>query len=387
MELKRTASLLEIVERIKAVGAIAIVLPEHADLVILGAAHALSEGLRSLGKSVSVFSPPPPPGKALIPWRMKWDSEEPLREFIISFDLAKSPIKELRYEKAENRLNIILSPTGSKIRREDVDFRNGPLRYDLVITLGVVTLDEAEASVASVPELLHEKSIMNIDVNQENRRYGEINCIADADASGRTQTIPELTYDILRSLNATPNTPESANALLASLTVATKNFHPLRTGSSAFRMASELADVGAEPASVHASLRLLASAENGTTQLMGRAIARSRFDQAKGFLWLTLTGDDFLKTNTHREEAQNVLERILAISPHATAAILLAEAPDAGGIFVSFAFADPATHIRFRKQSNLEHTGPTIALPNPFTTFPQAEAEAARLLESFNAVE
>jgi nanoRNase/pAp phosphatase (c-di-AMP/oligoRNAs hydrolase) len=377
----------EAVERIKTSNTIAIVLPEHVDLVILGAAHAFAEGLRSLGKSISVFSPPVATGKTMIPWRMRWDTEEPLREFIISFDLAKSPIKELRYEKAENRLDIILSPTGSKIRREDVDFRNGPLRYDLVVMLGVRTIEDAQSSIAHVPELLHEKPIVNIDVHPENRRYGEINLVADTNTDGTRPTIPELIYDVLRTLNAEPNTPENATALLASLVTATKNFHPLYTGASAFRMAAELAERGADPASLHASLRLLTNTENGITQLVGRAMARSRFDTATGTLWLTLTRDDFLKTHTPREEAENALERILAISPHATTGVLLSQELDSDAVHLSLSFAEPRAQTRFREHSGLAGIGSITTVPDAFPTFPEAETEAARLLESFNAVE
>ena len=99
------------VARIRECTAIAIVLPEALALDVLGSAVALAGGLRHLGKSVSVFGPPRLPASRAMSWQTIDEDSEPLREFIISFDLARSPIKELKYERDSNRLNIILSPT------------------------------------------------------------------------------------------------------------------------------------------------------------------------------------------------------------------------------------------------------------------------------------
>jgi len=152
-------------------------------------------------------------------------------------------------------------------------------------------------------------------------------------------------------------------------------------------MASELAELGADPASIHASLQFATSVENGTTQLVGRAMARSRFDTTTGTLWLTLTRDDFLKTRTPHEEAEHTLERILAISPHARTGVLLSQEPDSDAIHLSLAFAEPRAQTRFREHSRLGGMGSITTVPDAFPTFPEAETEAARLLESFNAVE
>ena len=76
---------------------VAVVLPDLPRPDSIGSAHALAGGLRKLGKTVSVFAPPPPTDgsqRHLSVLGTFADSyDEPLREFVISFDLTRSPIK------------------------------------------------------------------------------------------------------------------------------------------------------------------------------------------------------------------------------------------------------------------------------------------------------
>ena len=382
---KRT-SLEDAAKRLRASAVIAIVLPEHPDLIVIGSAHALDAGLRTLGKVVSVFAAPSLGSTALAAWAAPGEENEPLREFIISLDLTRSPIKELRYERAENRLNIILSPTGSRIRRDDVEFRYGPLRYDLVITLGIPALDDAQASVRASPELLHEKPILNIDANPANENYGELNLIPKTNEGAISPTIPELIYDLLKSIDALPEGAEPATALFASLAAATHQFHPIHTNAATFHMAADLTERGANPNVVRTSLGLLPGHGAEVRQLMGRAMARSRFDERTGILWLTLTRDDFLKTNAGERDIPMLLERIHAIAPYAVRSVLLWQGGE-DAIHIEIACADLASAKEIAARTGLSTIGTRIAVQATAPSFPEAEAAALRLLAPPDAVE
>lgn len=311
---------------------LAIVLPATPGLDVIALAHALASGLRAIGKIVSVFAPPLEPAgekpHALALWNAPAADQEPLREFILSFDLARSPIKELKYERAENRLDIILSPTG-RIRREDVEFRWGELRYDLAIVLGARTAEMTAPSLRSAPELIHEKPILNIDANPSNLRYGEVNLVPaeGADPAESGITLAELISGLLSSLGVPPNDPERSSALFASLVIETGGFRPERTGATAFRLAGELRSQGADPALCR---RLAACHAPGYVQLAGRAIARSRVDSKLDLLWAILTADDFLKTAVSPAAMEDLPERILAAVPQAGRVALLWQHPDDG---------------------------------------------------------
>lgn len=356
----RTAPLEAARERIGKSAAIAVVLPDAPGLPIIGSAVALASGLRAIGKTVSVFAPPTLPS----PWLASSAAgaeDDPLREFVISFDLTRSPVKELRYERAKERLDIILSPTAGRIRREDVEFRYGALNYDLVLTLGVERPEAASASLRKAPELLLSKPILNIDANPRNTGYGEVNLITE-------YTLPEAAHELL-SLLGVPSDAERASALLSALAAATANFKPPRASSSAFLLAGKLLGEGGEVVPLVPPQRSLASA-----QLAARAMLRTRIDDERRALVALLTPDDFSKT---------------AALPEAAAALEhLAEAvPGLERYLLAWQWA-PDRPVRVSLLSRQEAGGPAIgAAERDFQSFEDARAHIARLLGEGGAVQ
>lgn len=362
------ASIEDAAKRIAASGTLAVLLPDRPGLEVVGAAITLISGLRAIGKAVSVFMPPME-GSLPALWNGAAAEEEPLREFIISFDLTRSPIKELKYERADNRLDIILSPNGH-VRREDVEFRWGNLRYDLVIALGAESPESLAASIAKAPEIIHEKPILNIDANPENRRFGELNLVPDK-ASPDRLTLAELVNGILLALNVPANDPERATALFTALAAETENFRPERTSASAFQLAGELRAAGADPSMP----RLLAGqAAPAALPLAGRALARSRFEPELETLWALVTAEDFFKTGTGPDIANEVIRRIRAAVPQARRVVLLWQEP-----------ATKAIRAAIESESGSGRTGEP--LEPSFPSFEAAETHVHELLAGRDEVE
>ena len=367
--LQKSVSPADAAKRIASSQTLAVVLPETPAFEVIGSAIALISGLRVIGKVTSVFVATPAE-RSLVPWNILVGDEEPLREFIISFDLARSPIKELKYERAENRLDIILSPTG-RIRREDVEFRRGELRYDLVITLGAPSLEALAASIRRAPELLHEKPILNIDASPANQCYGELNLLPD---TGQTEppTLAELTYALLGALAVPAQDPERASALFAALGAATDEFQPERTTASAFRLAGELRGLGAAPDAFRKLAPLRPSLD--AIQLAGRALARSRFEESSGTLWAILTADDFIKTVTTPADVESVLGRIRKAIPRAIIYVLMWQDPSDNAVWAMWESVEGPT----RSRKTLERS---------FPSFAAAEEHLRQLLPTPDAVE
>ena len=364
------AQLEQAVQRIREAKAIALVLADAPGLDALGSAVALERGLQTLGKTVSVFAPAAAalPTQALVA-SGGWSSE-PLREFIISFDLTRSPIKELKYERDGERMNIILAPTGSSIRREDVEFRYGALRYDLAVTLGVSRIEEAGASLAAAPELLHEKPVLNIDADPANTAYGELNLLPAAGETGGP-TIPEFAYRILTGLDALPPDTETATTLLTALAAATGNLRLGRAGAGALAMASDLIEHGADADTARryaAPSRPLAH-----EQLLARAVARTRWDPETSTFWSVLTAEDFEKTGTTGAAAGELLEQIGDALPQAERHVLLWQ--DAGR-------PDIQAMIRSAAAGQQETLSPPA-----YPTFREAEEAIGELLRRQEGVE
>lgn len=371
-------------KRISESGVIAIVLPDMPSIEIVGSCAALTSGLRAIGKTVSVFAPPALASTALVPWGAVTGADEPLREFIISFDLARSPIKELKYERSENRLNIILSPTGSRLKREDVEFRYGGLRYDLVIAIGVSGIEDAGASIRSVPELLYEKPILNLDTNPANACFGELNLVPDDSKPDQRLTMPELTHSILTALNVPADDPERSNALFAALAASTNEFRPGRTSAKAFLLAGELLSRGADPKLMRQTLilgRTLAE-----DQLMARAMARSRFQKELNILWSLLTPEDFAKTDTSPLDALQVLEKIMDTLPYSGRYALLFQDPADNAVRCLLAWRN-GEDDKLKQFFAAAPGAKAYTTESHFPSFSAAEEHIAGLLQKADEVE
>lgn len=380
------SSIKQVAQRIRDSKTIAVVLPDTPAIDVIGSAAALVKGLKRLGKIVSVFRPPLPSLPGLARWSGLGDeNEDVLREFIISFDLSRSPVRELKYERDQNRLNIVLSPTGSRIKREDVEFRYGGLSYDLAVTLGVPAIEAANASIALVPDLLHEKPVLNIDANPANRGYGEMNLLAENSEDSPRPTIPQIVWNLLGALDARPNTPEDATGFLSALAASTKNFHPAAAGAEAFLMASELLKAGADGAIARQYSAVTEPLKE--KQLAGRAMVRSRFDEKSRTLWSILTKEDFLKTSADASGALKALNHLIELVPNAKRCALLYQTPDAETVagLIFLADADEAAGLNLAESQN--GNGRYFASPESYSSFPAAEEGIGRLLRPADAIQ
>lgn len=379
-ENKKTPPFAEAAAKIKTANSIVFVLPNELGIGVIGSAAALASGLREIGKSVAVFARENAPSKEIAPWQDFGGRGKSPREFIISFDLTRSPIKELKYERDANRLDIILSPASQSIRREDIEFRYGALRYDLVITIGVLSPEDAAESIKAVPELFHQKPIVNIDHRPANAKYGEINLTPGSEEKPRS--LPEMIYRLLGELGIKTIKPDTANALLASLFASTKNF--ALAGAEEFLTASELIGFGASAEMA----RRYVPAPNSLSeeQLAARALARTRLDKESNVLWSTLTKEDFVKTGTAKEKIERVLVKLADVAPHAEGRVLLIEDRDDGAIS-----AFVAAHRFLEKRAGLSlKSSPAsgwLELNEPFFTFISAEKRLGQLLSSPIALE
>lgn len=365
-------------ERLKAARAIALLLPDAPSIEAWGSAAAIALGLRGMGKTVSVFAARR--GVPALGFGLGEAHDEPLREFILSFDLTRSPIRELRYERDENRLDIILSPVGGRLTREDVGFRSGALNYDLVLAIGVAHPEAALESIRNAPELLHERPVINLDSGSANRGYGEINLLP---ADGERITLPELAHELFIALGAEASETE-AGSFLAALHAATRSFDPALATPHALRLAADLIERGgriSEPL-----LLTPPQTRFALDQLAARAVARSRFDPALGLLIALLAPDDFAKTAATEADVPAALERVSAFVARASVVALLARTRDAESIRVSVAAGDPELVSAIRSAGGTSPDGP-LELARRFDSFAEAEAEVRRLLETAGAVE
>ncbi len=284
-----------------------MVLTEKAGWDEFAASQALVRVLKSAGKRVRLlFSGEAPrlfnelfPNEAAVN-----DDETSLSDFIIEVNLQSSPIKELRYDRNENSLNIILTPKDRPIQKENISFRRGKPVCDLIIALGVGRLESVGRAFEESPDFFYETPIVAINTAALGEEFGEV-AITDLTKS----SVSEITAELLFELSPKSIDKLAATMLLSGIIEKTKNFSNGRTRPSTFAAAAGLVERGANLDEI---VRVLKKTKPlSLLQLWGRASIRSRLDDERKTLIAFLTKDDFIKTGVVPEDSLPfVLDRI-----------------------------------------------------------------------------
>lgn len=363
-----TAQAIELIEKSEH---IALLLPQKPTVDIFCAAEALSQTLLGREKTVGFLQKSDmgslPPGL----FQNTRRAQPLLKEFIVSLDTKMAPISEIRYEKTDDRLDIIFSPKSLSIEKSSVSFRDGKTRADLVIALGIHDL-EREHVLTMSPEFFTETPILNIDISEDNKQYGEADLVAVD-----TPTLAEVVYELLTALTQSPLPKGPATLLLGGILAQTNHFREIKTNADTFRIASELLRLGADRAAAREI------SEHGDPlpllQLFGRATVRSRVESEQGVVWSFVTEEDFEKTGRSAADIPAVLDHIeTSFPPHRVAALLWHDLEKKS---IRAALTGERTVLEKIAERGLGHfQSPHILLIATFDEFKEAEERIRSLL-------
>mgnify|MGYP001589350773 FL=1 len=360
---------IELIEKSNHVG---ILLPQDASFDSLASAEVLTRTLEKRGKKIGfvaeVSTEKLPHPQAL----KKLASLGPLpKEFIISYDAAKSPVAELRYEKQGEEIQIILSPKLMALSKDFVTFREGKFLCDCVVALGVDDIETLDLGKNVDPAFFTETPIINIDFSPQNKQYGEIN-LTDLTKS----SLAEILYELAVAIQGEPLDQESATLLLAAIISQTKGFSSPQTTADTLLAASELMRLGAKNSEAFA---LIAEEQSpNLIQLLGRAQVRSKFEKDTGLLWSFLTAEDFQKTGRSPDDNSRVLEELENSFPKHRASVLLWQDGQEDKVNATLAGERPMLET-IKERAGGEFQSPYLGLSPTFLSFREAE-ERLRLL-------
>lgn len=142
-----------------------------------------------------------------------------LRNFIVSLDISKTKVSQIKYVVEQNQLNFIVSPESGWFESSDVSSRAGSFHYDLIITVGAKDLESLGGLYDSNVEFFYKTPILNFSCDSANEEFGQINII-DINSS----TVSELIFNILRNKDKVGIDENIATNLLAGIILKTKNF-------------------------------------------------------------------------------------------------------------------------------------------------------------------
>ena len=319
----------QIFEQIKKAKNILITFPKSWNGDAIGSALALFFFLKKLDKKVKIVSDiPQDPNIAyesseklfsfLPGFKEIKSSLENLRNFIISLDISRTKVKQIKYRVEDNILNFIVSPEKGFFRKDDVSSRSGDYKYDLIITLDTPDLESLGRIYDADTEFFYNTPIINIDHHSDNEEFGQIN---------HTEITAVSTSEILFSLFSNYSRDiideDTATCLLTGIIYKTKSFRTANVTPNTLMITSQLISMGASREKI--VNKLYRSRSLNVLKLWGRVLARLSSSMDNKLVWSTLSYIDFVKTDSKEKDLGDVIDELIVNIPQAKIVVIIYE--------------------------------------------------------------
>lgn len=156
------------------------------------------------------------------------------------------------------------------------------------------------------------KKIINIDHHKSNKYFGDINYVLEEYSSSA-----EIVYDIIKELDL-PMNKEIATMLYIGMDTDTGRFMYSSTTDETMQKVSKLMSYGIDINEIN--IKLYRSMSKNIFDLYKLAINKINF--YKDFAYLVLENDDFLKTNTSRDDTDDILAFLQGLEDYDMIAII-----------------------------------------------------------------
>ena len=193
---------------------ILVLVNENPDVDTLAAAVFLENLLSVSGKKVQVIA------KGKLPDKLSHLSEkiskkiEP-KKLVVSFNWHKNAVEKVSYNLDGENFNFIINPRDSIINEDEIKISHQGKEADLVITLGIESLEQVENHEK---KLIENKTIINIGKGDKNRMFGKLNFVGEG-ADSISSIVAKL---IEKTKSQVPKA--SVELLLLGIREATENF-------------------------------------------------------------------------------------------------------------------------------------------------------------------
>jgi nanoRNase/pAp phosphatase (c-di-AMP/oligoRNAs hydrolase) len=284
---------------------ILIALPENPTPDAISSAFALYFFLKKKGASPTIASSGDFSEKIeFLPIPKKIISKiSGARDFVLSFDMSRNKITEIRHEEQEGKFNIYLTPEHGSIDPRDFSFILAKFKYDLVVILDSPDLEKLGKIYFDNPDLFFEVPVAVISAKSETENFGKINLI-DVTAS----SVSEIVTDILDQINPDLIDEKIATSLLAGIIWSTDSFQKKNTTPKTFAAASSLMDKGADQQKI--ILWLYKTHPLHILKLWGRVMTKINWNPEAKFIWSTVSLSDFVESRGSVADVPKIIEKL-----------------------------------------------------------------------------
>jgi phosphoesterase RecJ-like protein len=286
---------------------ILVIGPENPSVDVVSTAAAWSLFLLNKKKRVDVVMTGQVPKLKFISKKVEClDQIETMGKFKILVDTTKTKVKQLSYDVKDEYLEIDVVAKQGTFKASDVKTINDGYRHDLIICLGVTSLQMLGKVFLEHRNFFDQTPIINIDRSIANDNFGQLNVVESTATS-----LAEISYGALhKHLDK-----DIATVLLGGMIAATNSFQSPQVTPQTLELASQLIIKGADRPAVIESL--YRTKDIGTLKNWGNVLARLEKSEAIIYSFLQHEEQDNLP-----EDFQDLVRDLILSTPNAQVAII-----------------------------------------------------------------
>lgn len=321
----------QIIDQINKSETILVCIGKNPNGDALGAALGFYLALKKIGKKADIVSPTAILDKFMFLPSLNTITHkiEGTRDYILSVNINKEKLQQLRYEVENNKLRIFITAKNGELDEKSIAFESSKFRYDLIIVLGVTDLENLGSVYDDNPELFYEAPLVNIDHHPSNEYFGKINLV-DVTASSTS----EIVHGLISTIKEDVIDDKMATNLLSGIISETDSFQNKNTTPKAFLAAASLIGKGANKQEI---IRYLYKTKSiSTLKLMGKIMSNLKYNSQYKLGWSAISKEDMEKINAIDENPGLVIKELAGSSPEFDLMILFYKSGEKVTVIVNF---------------------------------------------------
>lgn len=228
------------------------------------------------------------------------------KNFMISLDTSEIKVDQFSYDfdKDNKKLNIYITPEGGTFTKDHISTNMLGFGYDAIIILNCSDFEKLGKLYTKNSDLFYETEVVNLDSNNANEQYGEVNLV-----NSTASSISEIVYDLLESIDEKAIDKNIATCLLTGIVSATKSFQDANATPQSFAASAKLISYGADQQLVINNLYKNKSLS--TLKLWGRVLARVKHDPETKIAWSLIAQKDFVNSGSQAKDLEGITDEIM----------------------------------------------------------------------------
>lgn len=312
----------QVIERIKGANKILVTTHKGPDGDAIGSILALLLAFNKMGKTaMAVTEDAAPEVFNYLPGYDKVSHTfAGTRDFVISVDVSSVKADKIMYKVQDGRLNIIISPKNGHFESSMVEFPKGGFNYDLIIVLDSPDLERLGTIYEKNSDVFFETPVINIDHHAGNDFFGQVNLV-DLTATSTA----EILVSILEALSPdkSPFDEDISTCLLTGIITDTGSFQNANTTPKSLTISAQMVAAGAHRDEI--IRKVYKTRALSTLRLWGRALVNIHDEKVDGFVWSSLSKNDFIEVGAAETESGGVIDELLKTVSGADFVLLLSE--------------------------------------------------------------